>query len=218
MKTTLVAATRFEIAPAIAFLENQSMQFSDQWEVLITGIGSLIASHAITSHILRSKPSLMIQAGIAGSFSETYKPGSLVLVEEERLGDLGVEEKGEFQDLFDMQFLEADQLPFSSGALRNGGIGRWSHLNLPLVKALTVNEISSNPGRIAQLRNKYFCEIETMEGAAFHYACLTEQIPFLQLRSVSNVVGERDKNKWQLRHSIKALNATLLHLINNHTL
>ena len=34
-----------------------------------------------------------------------------------------------------------------------------------------------------------------MEGAALHYACIMEHIPFIQLRAVSNFVGERDKNK-----------------------
>lgn len=217
MKMTLVAATRFEIEPAIAFLENQPLHFKEQWEVLITGIGCMITSHAVTRHILQSKTELLIQAGIAGSFSGSFPPGSVVLVAEERMGDLGVEENGEFRDVFDMEFLNPAQHPFSDGALRNNGISRWSYLNLPLVKGLTVNEITTDPGRIAQLKNKYSCETESMEGAAFHYVCLREDIPFLQLRSISNFVGERDKNNWQLRHSVEELNVKLLQLINNHT-
>ena len=48
-----------------------------------------------------------------------------------------------------------------------------------------------------------------MEGAALHYVCLSEKIPFLQLRSVSNYVGERDKNKWAVREAIANLNIEL---------
>ena len=55
-----------------------------------------------------------------------------------------------------------------------------------------------------------------MEGAALHYVCLSEKIPFLQLRSVSNYVGERDKSKWALREAIMNLNIELQRLIIKH--
>ena len=58
--------------------------------------------------------------------------------------------------------------------------------------------------------------IETMEGAALHYVCLSERIPFLQLRCVSNYVGERDKSKWALREAIMNLNIELQRLIIKH--
>jgi futalosine hydrolase len=52
-----------------------------------------------------------------------------------------------------------------------------------------------------------------MEGAAFHYVCLQEEIPFIQLRSVSNYVGERNKSKWQIKKAVENLNKELLNLI-----
>ncbi len=48
-----------------------------------------------------------------------------------------------------------------------------------------------------------------MEGAALHYVCLQEQIPFVQIRSVSNYVGERDKTKWKMKEAIENLNTEL---------
>jgi futalosine hydrolase len=52
-----------------------------------------------------------------------------------------------------------------------------------------------------------------MEGAALHYVALMEKIPFLQLRSLSNFVGERDKNKWLMKEAIINLNLELQSLI-----
>ena len=49
-----------------------------------------------------------------------------------------------------------------------------------------------------------------MEGAALHYACKKFQIPFIQIRSVSNYVGERDKSKWKLKEAIEAINKTVI--------
>ena len=218
MKMTVVAATRFEIAPTIQFLEEQELHVSDQWEFLITGIGSMLTTWALARHMSASRPALMIQAGIGGSFTNLLPPGSVVMVQEEFMADLGVEEKGVFRDIFDMQFLSRNEQPFQEGGLKNSRIGKWSSDQIPSVNGVTVNEITTSPQRISQLHEKYSAGVESMEGAAFHYAALKENIPFLQLRAISNFVGERDKNNWQLKHSIDNLNQVLQQIIIEHSL
>ena len=52
-----------------------------------------------------------------------------------------------------------------------------------------------------------------MEGAAFHYVCLQENIPFVQLRAISNFVGERDKSKWLMKEAIENLNRETIALV-----
>ena len=39
-------------------------------------------------------------------------------------------------------------------------------------------------------------------GAALHYVCREMNIPFLQIRAASNYIGERDKEKWQMKEAI----------------
>ena len=63
------------------------------------------------------------------------------------------------------------------------------------------------------LSGKYNPVTESMEGAAFHYVCLKQKIPFLQLRSISNYAGERDKSKWDIEKSILHLNKELADII-----
>ena len=58
-------------------------------------------------------------------------------------------------------------------------------------------------------RKKYNPAIETMEGAAFSYICAIEKINFLSLRSVSNLVGERDKSLWNIPLAIENLALSL---------
>jgi futalosine hydrolase len=48
-----------------------------------------------------------------------------------------------------------------------------------------------------------------MEGAAFFYICSRENIPFLALRAVSNKVGPRDKEKWNIRLALDCLSEKL---------
>jgi futalosine hydrolase len=50
-----------------------------------------------------------------------------------------------------------------------------------------------------------------MEGAALHFACLQSGIPFIQIRTISNTVGVRDKQQWQLPAAIDSLNQYLQH-------
>ena len=57
---------------------------------------------------------------------------------------------------------------------------------------------------------------ESMEGAALHYVCLMEKVPFVQIRSISNYIGERNKQKWDMMNSIVNLNETLIKIINSY--
>jgi futalosine hydrolase len=154
----------------------------------------------------------MIQAGVAGSFSQSYPPGSLMLVHEEVTGDLGVEENSEFKDVFDLGLPQITD-PYTGKNLVNNDEELLHRYNLPLVKAVTINEITTRPTRIQQLQQKYQPVVESMEGAAFHYIALMEKIPYIQLRAVSNMVGERDKSKWKMKEAIAALNEQLIKIV-----
>jgi futalosine hydrolase len=44
-----------------------------------------------------------------------------------------------------------------------------------------------------------------MEGAAVYYVCLQEGVPFVEIRTVSNAVGESDSSKWQTSLALNSL-------------
>jgi len=48
-----------------------------------------------------------------------------------------------------------------------------------------------------------------MEGFALALACRTRGVPFLEVRTVSNLVGERDRNKWKLASALEGLGLLL---------
>ncbi|THU32001.1 futalosine hydrolase [Niastella caeni] len=213
MNILLTAATNFEIQATINYLaDNSSMIGKNKFEILITGIGSMSTAYWLTKSIDKHRPDLLIQAGVAGSFSNSYPPGSLVLVKEEVTGDLGVEENNEFKDVFDMN-LPQITAPYTGKSLVNKHGELLQRYNLPQVKAVTINEITTRESRIQQLQQKYQPVVESMEGAAFHYIALIEKIPYIQLRAVSNFVGERDKTKWKMKEAIEALNEELIKIV-----
>lgn len=209
MKILLCAATEMEIAPMLQFLSKGN---TSGVTVLITGVGLLSATFALTKAVAASRPELVIQAGVAGSLDQTLPLASVVAIKAEAVGDSGVMEDGRFRTPFDLKLIDSKIHPWTDGKLLNGNPLLQS-LGLPLVHGVTVNEISTSAERIAYYRHQLATQVESMEGAALHYVALREDLAFLQLRSVSNFIGERDKTKWQMAAAIKNLNAELQRIL-----
>jgi futalosine hydrolase len=63
----------------------------------------------------------------------------------------------------------------------------------------------------AQLKYERFkADVETMEGAALFYLAMMEQVPVLQIRAVSNRVGDRDPDHWNVPLAANRLAAVVL--------
>lgn len=205
MNVLIVAATEMEIAPFLK--ENNKTDF------LITGVGIPATVFHLTKKIIEKKYDFVIQAGIGGTFTDSLNQGEVVLIKKDTFADLGINEKGNFKTLFETRFLGDNDFPYTDGWLVNNFLLKKN--NLTIVNAITINKITDDHLHIKNIQQKFSAQIESMEGAAFHYVCLQQKINFLQIRSISNVVGERDKTKWQLKTAIENLNKELLKIIQN---
>ena len=209
MPILLCAATEFEIRQTIEFIKDNGIK---ELDVLITGVGLMAATYQITKALATHRPRLVIQAGIAGCLDENLSLLQVVKVKSESIGDLGAEENGSFRSLFDLKFLQNDEFPWKNKKLLNeGSLLEQNHLRG--VDAVTISEITTSESRIAYYRNELGAQVESMEGAALHYVCLEENIPFLQIRSLSNFVGERNKKNWLINEAIATLNSELQRVI-----
>lgn len=214
MYLLLIAATRAEIQPVINYLEkNDFIPQSHEVEVLITGVGAVATTYSLTHTINNHRPDIIIQAGIAGSFRE-YEPGKTFAIAADGFGDMGVWENNRFNTIFDLKLADGNQQPFTNRSLVNPNQKLLQLSGLEQAKAITVNEITTDTKKIAWYQQNGSPGVESMEGAGFHYVCLQENIPFLQLRSVSNYIGERDKTKWNILQAISNLNEKLILLLN----
>lgn len=204
MNLLVVAATKSEIAP---LLVNDTTA-----DILITGVGIPATIFQLQNKLSQKKYDLVIQAGIAGTFNKSFEKSEVFLVQEDTFADIGIDENGTFKTLFEMGFASANEHPYTNSWLKNDHPIFKENL-LPAAKAITVNKIISDRMQVEKLRDKFKPAIESMEGAAFHYVCLLQKVNFLQLRSVSNMVGERDKSKWKMKEAIEALNNELQKLV-----
>jgi futalosine hydrolase len=214
MHLLLTAATAAEIQPVIDYLGKKDfVSQSHEVEVLITGVGAVATTYSLTQTINNQRPDLIIQAGIAGSFRE-YEPGKTLAIAADGFGDMGVWENNRFNTIFDLKLADDNQSPFTNRSLMNPNQKLLLLSGLEQAKAITVNEITTDIKRIEWYQQYSSPVVESMEGAAFHYVCLQENIPFIQLRSVSNCVGERDKTKWNIQDAVSHLNEKVILLFN----
>jgi len=205
MRILLTAATRFEIEPFLAK--------NNEVEVLITGVGVPATLYHLQKKLQQTAYDLVIQAGIAGTFEHDIELGEVVLVKQDTFADIGMEEQQYFKTIFDAGFADKDAFPFSNGWLINSN----NHFHLSSLRqttAITVNKVSDSMQQKQQAILHFSPAIESMEGAALHYVCLQENILFLQIRSISNAVGERDKSNWKVKEAIEHLSKELAGLVN----
>jgi len=211
MNVLVIAATDRELSglKEISFTRPSLMVHT-----AVTGVGLLPSTYAIMQLIARLKPDLIIQVGIAGSFNPTLVFGTAVTVKQEMLADMGVYETDGYHDIFELGLAEKNMPPFEQGAIVNHHDHLIESASLPVVSAVSVNEISTSAEKINVFAEKYKADIESMEGAALHYVCAMQQIPFIQIRGISNLVGERDKTKWKIPESMLAATNACINLIN----
>jgi futalosine hydrolase len=207
MKILVVAATEMEIAPFIA--QNTII------DLLITGVGTPACMYALTKCLLQKKYDFVIQAGIAGTFKNQYPLGQTFAVKTDLFADLGIQEKEQFFTLFEKGFVNENAFPNTNGRMENTN---ENYFSLKPVNAITINTVSDSLAQTELYKKKYDTDIESMEGAAFHYVCIQEKIPFLQIRSISNFVGERVKTNWKMKEAINSLNENLVRIINEMTM
>lgn len=196
MKILVVAATKAELTflyqyfnlPEGNFLEDKN------FDVLITGVGMVATAFALGKH-LSSRYSLVLNLGIAGAFDRNIELGSLVNITEDTFAELGAEDGENFLTITDLGFGENT---YKSNSKIN--------LNLPEVSGVTVNRVSGNDTNIKNLIERLNPKTESMEGAAVLFACEQEKVHCLQIRSISNYVEPRNRDKWKIGLAIKNLN------------
>ena len=172
-----------------------------------------IAAAQLSRKLALNRYQLLIQAGIAGAYDRELALGEVVQVVKDTFIDLGVEEKNaDFTSVFELDLIPKDAYPFEQGwiPIEQGELPTF----LPKVTGGTVNRVHGTENSIAHTLKKYpGLQVESMEGAAAAYTAKLFQLPFLQVRAISNYVEPRDRAGWKVELAIENLNNTLQEMI-----
>jgi futalosine hydrolase len=180
-------------------------------DILVTGVGSIFTTYYLTKALSAYNYDLAINIGIAGSFDYFLEQGFVVNVIQDQFADLGVEENDNFYTLSEKELMDENIYPFRREILKNQGTYDIDEVDsLIPVKSITVNTLIGSLGSVQKLKDKFKPEIMTTEGAAFFYVCLMENIPFLQLRAISNFVEIRKIENWNIPLALKNLTDSVL--------
>lgn len=218
MNILIIAATHEEIKPlidkfSIASTENifSFKSPSHTVTVLITGVGMVNTTFHLTKLLTTTNSyDLALNAGIAGTFSTELKIGDVVNVTEECFADIGAEDGDDFLSVTELGFQKENEFPFVNGKLLSTA---YIEFNLKKVKAITVNTSHGNEASIEKVKAKFNSDIESMEGASFAFCCAQFKIPWIEVRSISNYIERRDRNKWNIPLAITNLNQWLINFI-----
>lgn len=220
MQILMVSATEGEIAPlkqrlGQAVSKNKYHYNNLVIDTLVTTVGMMATGFALGKHLVHKNYDLAINIGVAGAFDRTLALGQVVEVVTDCFPEMGAENGKQFLTLTELQLQKANTFPFEKEKVGNElpeGIfvnQRWKK-----VHGITVNTVHGDEDSINKIPTVFKAEVETMEGAAFFYACRMMDVPCIQLRAISNYVERRNKAAWKLDLAINRLTEETLHLLN----
>ena len=193
---------------------NDGMAF---W-LIITGVGTINAAHAVTQAIEQCKPDRIIQMGIGGAFESTgIDVGDLAVATSDTDIHVGVEKRSYPHGPLPFDLVEG--LPET----RHGRFHfdpalcgktheiliRYAHESprpAPRViqgDFITVSTLTVTPERVKALETAFSPCMESMEGSAVAQVAALYKIPLIQIRAASNRVGIRDKSQWNIPLAVR---------------
>ncbi|POX39473.1 futalosine hydrolase [Streptomyces sp. Ru73] len=182
-------------------------------DVLAAGVGPAAAAAgtatALTAAALGEHAyDLVVSAGIGGGFAPGAPVGALVVAEEIAAADLGAETPDGFLPVTALGFgTDAHRPPEELVAAVAAATGA-----LPGT-VLTGSTVTGSTARAKELLARHPRALaEAMEGFGVAEAAAAHGVPVLELRTISNPVGPRDRAAWRIGEALAALTAAFADL------
>ncbi|WP_290924385.1 futalosine hydrolase [Halodesulfovibrio sp.] len=183
----------------------------------VTGVGPVNAALSIGRILGECKGITgVLNLGVAGSFDLEQAPlGSLVTADSEIWPEYGlhtaegIDPEGIKFPVWEYYGVGGQQTIWDTLPLEPEKAFRQLNLSTPgdLLEgaSMTVSGVTGTEERARMLQKRYNPLTENMEGFSLALACLQAGIPFLELRTVSNLVGSRKPEHWKLDDALQAL-------------
>lgn len=189
--------------------------FWSRLEVVAVGVGPAAAAAGTARQIALAEAAGrpytgVLCAGIGGGFPGRARPGDTVLCGRSIAADLGAESPD--------GFLPLDRLGFGPTVISaDPALLGWLRSALPgalVGDILTVSTVTGTAGSAGVLSGRYPDALaEGMEGYGAGCAATGADLPFAELRTVSNPIGPRDRENWRIGEALTALTAAAACLV-----
>lgn len=175
-------------------------------DVIVGGVGVAEAAVHTAFALAVKEYDYVINAGIGGGFEGQATIGMVALANRVVAGDLGAETAEGFCNIDTLGFgsatieIERDLLKRAEQALLQA--------NLPFqIGPIMTNSTVTGTATTAEIHAKRLPGVvaEAMEGFGVGTAAKIKEIPFLEIRTISNMVGPRDKDAWRIGDALAML-------------
>ena len=172
-------------------------------DVVVSGIGPAAAEAATATALAAGGYDAVLSIGICGAFRGTAALGDTVVATELVAADLGADSPGGFLGTAELGWQD-DTVPVDP-ALRDAVLARLGEVVTgPL---LTVSTVTGTRARADLLAQRHGAVAEAMEGWGVLVAAQLHGLPVGEVRTVSNVVEDRDTATWDVALALGALTA-----------
>ncbi|MDX2648982.1 futalosine hydrolase [Streptomyces sp. PA03-1a] len=170
-------------------------------DVLAAGVGPAAAAAGTAAALTAARYGLVVSAGIAGGFQPHAPVGSVVVANAIVAADLGAEGPEGFLPVAELGFGTSEHRPPGPLSRRVADV-----LGAAYGPVLTVSTVTGTAGRAAELTRRHpGAPAEAMEGFGVAEAAAAHGLPVLEIRTVSNPVGPRDRTAWRIGEALDAL-------------
>jgi futalosine hydrolase len=175
--------------------------------VVAGGVGPAAAAAAAAHVVATDDVGLLVSMGVAGGFaSARLSHGDIAVASSIVAADLGAMSPERFLDLAALGLdggatvdCPADLVAAARDRLAAAG------LHVAVGAVLTLSTMTGTTERAAELMGRHGAVAEAMEGAGVAHVASLHDLPVLEVRSISNEVGLRDRTSWDLVTALTAL-------------
>ena len=196
----------FLLAAAVEAEREALQRHAHGLTVIVTGAGPAAAATG-AAWVLATEPyELAVSVGIGGGFAPRAPIGSVVVSTRVAAADLGADSPDGFLPVEDLGFAPRVEQPDEGWGKRITTALSRAGLTVVNGAVLTVSTATGTAERTAELMERYpDAAAEAMEGFGVASAAAMAELPFVEIRAISNAVGPRDREAWRIGEALEAL-------------
>ena len=165
-------------------------------DVIAVGVGPAAAAAGTARTLATGDYDLVISAGVAGGMPGRAGIGDVVIATRSIAADLGAESPG--------GFVPISKLGFGSEIIDTAPL--LHHSTAVVGPVLSVSTVTGTTASTDDLVRRYPDAVaEAMEGFGVATAAQQAGVRFAELRTISNLVGPRDRSAWRLAEALAGL-------------
>ena len=174
--------------------------------IVRTGVGAVNAAHAVTLFLAQTGAKAIVVCGVGGAYpSSDLEVGDVACAETECYGDLGATSPSGFLDMKALGFpiVDAPTPLFNELPMQLFPVKRRARF-------VTVASCTGTDAAARTIEERTGGAVESMEGAAVAHVAHLHGVPVGEVRGISNIVTNRDKDAWRVKEAAVAAQEAVL--------